>query len=154
MIKDIINLEHLDMVVNAIRIAEQIIDDFNDKFKDSDFSLNIYPVPRGGIACAYLTAGYIPTKIKFVNDPTEADIAIDDVIDSGRTKDKILKLNPNLKFYAFYENPTAWLVFPYERTLDEENTSIDDAITRILEYRGKLGEMDFEEAKQCILDVL
>ena len=130
--KDIIEVTHLDLVVNAMRIAELIQADFADKLSAS--ILNIFPVPRGGIACAYLTAAFLNGQIKFVDNAEDADIAIDDIIDSGMTKDLILNRNPNLKFYAFYENPINWISFPYERTLEGEDKSIDDAYMRLMEY--------------------
>lgn len=143
-----IELNHGDMETAALLLADKIKRDFINETK----ILKVYPVPRGGVACAYLIASYLPT-IEFVEDVSIADIAIDDVVDSGATKEKILSRNPNIKFYAFYENPSKWLVFPFERTLEGNDSSIDDAITRILEFKGLLGKMDFEKAKECILSV-
>jgi len=142
-----IKLDHGDMENAALLLADKIKRDFINETK----ILKVYPVPRGGVACAYLTASYLPT-IEFVNDVAIADIAIDDVIDSGPTKKKIISRNQNIKFYAFYENPPEWLVFPFECTLDDKDSSIDDAITRILEFKGLLGKMDFEKAKECVLN--
>lgn len=144
--KDIIEVNHLDLVVNAMRIAELIQTEFNNSLLNS--VLNIFPVPRGGIACAYLTVAFLNGQIKFVDNIEDADIAIDDIIDSGRTKEKLLNQNPSVKFYAFYENPINWISFPYERTLDNEDKSIDDAYVRLMEYFkidiNKLEEFKFK----------
>ena len=141
-------ITHHELIQKASLVAQKI----NNDFKNYDGILKIFPVPRGGVACAYAVALYLIKHYEFVHQPKEADIAIDDVIDSGNTKKIISNSNPNIKFYALYENPTDWKIFPFEKTLNSKDTSIDDAIIRILEYKGKLDIINIEDAKQCILN--
>lgn len=151
MSKEIIELDHIAVVAAALKVAKQIQEDFQGQLSNKEtFSLKIYPVPRGGIPCAYLTAGFLSGNIKFVNSVEEAHIIIDDILDSGRTRDSLLVKNKYAKFYALFENPTHWLSLPFERTLDGKDKSIDDAIIRIMEYRNI--ELDhFEEYKTKLL---
>ena len=50
-----------------------------------DFSLKYYGVPRGGT--------YISAMLNPVSNPDEADIIIDDLIDSGKTRINYAKYN-------------------------------------------------------------
>lgn len=143
-------ISHNELLKAAAHTAYRINDDFKNHFT----KLKIFPVPRGGVACAYAVLLCINKHYDLVCSPEDADIAIDDIIDSGETRKKILNRNPNIKFYALYENPTEWLVFPFEKTLNNEDSSIDDAIIRILEYKGLLADIDLKVAKQCILSSL
>jgi hypothetical protein len=70
--------------------------------------------------------------------PENADIFIDDIVDSGRTKEKYLAKFPNAKFYALIENENGkpdnpWIVFPWE---ENSESSIDDAFVRLEQYYG------------------
>ncbi len=97
----------------------------------------IYGVPRGGLAPAF----YIAAKINgtVVSEPKDADIIIDDLIDSGATRDRYKKLYPNTPFIALYEkkNHNNWLVFPWEVSDTGVDTSSDDIFVRFLEYIGE-----------------
>lgn len=143
-------ISHTELKKAAFQVAHRI----NIDFETHKEPLKVFPVPRGGVACAYLTSLYIFADCNFVHSPEDADIAIDDIVDSGETRKKILSRNPKIKFYALYENPTEWIVFPFEKTLNGEDSSIDDAIIRILEYKGLLGEVDLKVATQCVLSSL
>ena len=44
----------------------------------------IYPIPRGGIPVAYAVSKYWTGEI--VDDPSQADAFVDDLIDSGATE--------------------------------------------------------------------
>lgn len=152
MSKEIKELNHFDMVCAAQNIALQIEEDFkNYKNLKGSKTLNLYGVPRGGIPCTYLVKGFIHNiSTRFVDDISEADIIIDDIIDSGRTKEQLLKLQPNAKFYALFVNPEHWLSLPFERTLNREDTSIDDAVIRIMEYKN-IDLANFESYKTKLL---
>jgi len=141
-------ISHAELLKAAVYTAYRI----NSDFKNHSSKLKIFPVPRGGVACTYAVLLYINENWDLVHSPEDADIAIDDIVDSGETRKKILSRNPKIKFYALYENPTEWIVFPFEKTLNSKDTSIDDAIIRILEYKGKLDIINIEDAKQCILN--
>ena len=92
-----------------------------------------YPVPRGGIPVAYLLQKH-HEGIVIVDTPEQADIIVDDLIDSGATMSRF----PNKGFYALYdkriETDLGWLVFPWE---GDASGSIEDNVVRILQYIGE-----------------
>lgn len=123
-------------------------------YPDRQFVM-IYPIPRGGIpvalalqtAAAERWAAY-PLQIGIVERPEDADCAVDDLIDSGRTaKSFVQKYKTN--FFALLDKAHEpwtgkWVVFPWERMQNE--TGPEDAIVRILEYIGE------DPSRQGLLD--
>ena len=105
--------------------------------------IRVHGVPRGGVAPAYLVANYLAVEhdadVQVVDDPADANVFVDDIIDSGKTKERYYKLYAGAAFFALF-NPTGgasvWLVFPWEGTEDSD-TSADDIPTRLLEYIGE-----------------
>lgn len=96
-------------------------------------SIKLYGVPRGGITCAYTIAS-IADVFRVVGKPEEADVIIDDIIDSGKTRDYFVNLYPDTDFYALFDKPKEWLVFPWEQTI---LLSADDIPTRLLQFIGE-----------------
>ena len=118
--------------------------------KTADWEPNLgrkyFGVPRGGIPIAYLLAGM--TDGKLVDTAEEADIIVDDIIDSGATRLRY----PGKKFIALVSReivPSAvvaagqtvagahlndWVVFPWEQSPEQ---SIEDACTRLLQFIGE-----------------
>ena len=100
--------------------------------------INIYGIPRGGIYPAIMIQEDIPLS-NLVIDPKEADVFIDDIIDSGKTKEKYKKEYPDIPFYALYDKTKGevpgWLVFPWEAMVEE--TGPTENIRRIIEYIGE-----------------
>lgn len=90
-----------------------------------------YGVPRGGVVVAGLTGN--PT-----NRIDEADVIIDDLIDSGKTEARYAKHKK--PFEALIdkreEYKDEWLVFPWEQKEDGEET-VEDNVTRLLQYFGE-----------------
>lgn len=90
--------------------------------------LKWYGVPRGG--------QYIAALLNPVDTPEEADYIIDDLIDSGATRDRYLAKYPDKKFFALFDktkDPSiagVWLRFPWEKSGD---TEIEENVTRILQ---------------------
>jgi GTP cyclohydrolase I len=88
-----------------------------------------YGIPRGGSIVSVLARNCVDT-------PEEADYFVDDIIDSGRTRDKWEK-QYDKKVHALVDKQkenlmTTWIVFPWEK-----NTSdAEDHITRIIEMIG------------------
>ena len=70
--KEILELTHDHMIRAAKRVANLINQDFPNKFG----KLKIYPVPRGGISCAYLTINYISQKCILTDSIKDVDIII------------------------------------------------------------------------------
>lgn len=107
-------------------------------------SVKLFGVPRGGVPAAYLVQRYLQTGwgiSSIVTDsPDVANVIIDDLIDSGATRDHYMKLYPDVEFYALFTkqlmgDPTSWLVFPWEMSDDE--SSADDIPIRLLQYIGE-----------------
>jgi len=101
----------------------------------------IFPVPRGGIPVAYAVSCMVPGSI-IVNTPHMADVIVDDIIDSGATREKFPS---HVHFYAIANKcekytelasmqSNDWVVFPWEKKGDGE---IEDNVTRILQYIGE-----------------
>jgi len=99
-------------------------------FLKSKFPPNtkFYGVPRGG----QIVAGILGDA---VDTPEEADVIVDDIIDSGETFNQYKKYN---KPFASLidkreEYQGEWVVFPWEN----ENGNIEDNVTRLLQYFGE-----------------
>lgn len=94
----------------------------------------IFGVPRGGIYIAYLIEAMGLGII--VDHPQEADVIVDDLIDSGATMGKYKSLYPEKPFYAPIRktNKKNWILFPWDRSAE---TSIEDNVTRIIQYIGE-----------------
>jgi GTP cyclohydrolase I len=90
-----------------------------------------YGVPRGG--------SYLSAMINPVSTPEEADIIIDDLIDSGATKERYALTHPEKPFVVMLDKTTdkfltgKWIVFPWEL----EEKPAEDNFTRILQYIGE-----------------
>jgi GTP cyclohydrolase I len=94
----------------------------------------IYGVPRGGVPAAYLIAGCDPS-ITIVESADEADVIVDDIIDSGATRDKYI----GMPFYALVnkledDKDMPWVIFPWEGSAEN---GIEDNIRRLLQYVGE-----------------
>jgi len=94
-----------------------------------DKTKKYYGVPRGG--------QYISAMLNPVDTIEEADIIIDDLIDSGKTKKEYEKYDK--PFIGLFNKQTEigiknkWLVFPWE--IKEE--PVEDNFVRILQYLGE-----------------
>lgn len=98
-----------------------------------DRTISLYGVPRGGVPVALALAGTGPFML--VSDPGQADVVVDDLVDSGATRDRY-KDRP---FYALIDKQVdapyrnAWLVFPWETS----EGGIEDNIVRLLQFVGE-----------------
>lgn len=113
-------------------------------------SLTCYPVPRGGIPVAYALGECGRVRgllVNIVDTPEEADFILDDLIDSGATRDKYSESHPSILFLALISKPyyreldpdhelCSWLIFPWEDG-EHEESSADDIPTRLLQYVGE-----------------
>ena len=90
-------------------------------------------VPRGGsVVAAMLRANH---GIEISADWTEATIAVDDIIDCGRTAQQVWK-RQGLKVEALIvKETTDWIVFPWEGT--ELSEDAEQTVTRFLEQIGE-----------------
>jgi len=107
------------------------------RFSEVDYPENVvYGIPRGGMV---VTAFF--KKATVTHDPEEATMFIDDICDSGRTRDKWLEKYPDKKFFALvdrHRKPSdetlGWIIFPWEEQKDVDE---DDYAIRLLEFYGK-----------------
>lgn len=91
-----------------------------------------YGVPRGGTVVAGLSQQPVDT-------PEQADYIIDDIVDSGRTREEWLLRYPDKEFLALYDKTAGdaglgWVVFPWEGTAEADAESV---VVRLLEYIGE-----------------
>ena len=97
------------------------------ELKGLDKSKKYYGVPRGGQPIAAM--------LNPVDRPEEADIIIDDLIDSGATQAKYILQYPNTKFIALFNKQVEfkddWLKFPWEQGGEVE---IEENVKRIIQY--------------------
>lgn len=91
----------------------------------------LYGIPRGGAIVAALTK-------RFVNSPTNADVIVDDIIDTGKTAERYRKLyhKPVASLVnKLNGDPHGWYVFPWEPT--DPTSDLHDTVIRQLESIGE-----------------
>jgi len=80
----------------------------------------VYGVPRGGAVCACLLR-----EARLTENPEEATLILDDIIDSGQTRREYREQYPGKPFWAVVDkmsvhNGVPWVHFPWEH--EDENT--------------------------------
>ncbi len=118
-------------------------------------NIRIYGIPRGGILVAQAVLAELDNlgiSAKLTENFMSADLFVDDIIDSGKTKKRYVS-QLNIPFYALIdkqkmnmEHPlkNKWIEFPWERMSKEEGP--EDNIIRILQYLGE--DVDREGLKE------
>jgi GTP cyclohydrolase IA len=96
----------------------------------------IYAIPRGGIPAAYLILSYLNYGL-LVESPAEANVFVDDLIDSGSTMQKWTFDFPGVPFIALLDkrepgNADRWVVFPWESQIKSNDDTIVGTITNRL----------------------
>lgn len=133
-------LNHDDVQALAQRTAAAIRQYQHDT-GTPNAALRAYAVPRGGIPVAYLLQGLVGFHI--TSNPADADIFIDDLIDSGSTCERYCDEYPGKPFFALLDKRTdeqfrgEWIVFPWEVTDEGADDSGTDVITRLLQLVGE-----------------
>jgi len=93
----------------------------------------VYGVPKGGM----IAAGFLQ-KAQRTWKPEEANIILDDLVDSGTTKKKYQERFPNTRFANLIEKQgDEWIVFPWEVDHPAGEDSIQQNIVRQLQYIGE-----------------
>ena len=95
-----------------------------------------YPIPRGGLFVAALLAAQ--PEWQFTNVPAEADLAIDDVIDSGATARR-MRSEHALATYALidketWEHGNSWIAWPWD--VGGRGGDLRDTIIRLCQQTG------------------
>lgn len=104
----------------------------------------IYGVPRGGVPVAYLLlAALAHPDTRVIENPESATVIVDDIVDTGRTRNRYREKYNDTPFIALADfltnlrQPKQWVVFPWEQGLAGEDQSADDIVIRLLQYIGE-----------------
>lgn len=135
-------LDHSQMLKLARDFADTILG-YNTAV-DTRSTLRVYPVPRGGVPALYAlmaSVGLQHHRLIPTSNPSEADFFLDDIIDSGATKERYAQNHPGVPFYALVDQSAAaekpWVVFPWERAETGLPETGEDNIRRILQMVGE-----------------
>jgi GTP cyclohydrolase IA len=111
---------------------EQVYHRLNEVIKDLPKNTKYYGVPRGGQVVAGMTGNA-------VDNIEDADVIIDDLIDSGATEKRYKKYNkPFLSLIdKRKELQGEWLVFPWEAKVGDTDETVEDNVSRLLQYFGE-----------------
>lgn len=100
-----------------------------------DGGIKVFGVPKGGMILTAFLQNATAT-----HDPEEADLILDDIVDSGRTRDIYRARFPHTPFHALVdkekEGILGWVRFPWEVDHPSEGRgdSVEQNIVRILQY--------------------
>lgn len=105
--------------------------DIYEKCKSINIKPNskVFGIPKGGLIPAAIIANLNQSIL--VDTPEDSDYIIDDLIDSGRTKEKYSIYSK--PFIVLYEKPSEWIEFPWE--INE--MPAEDSVIRILQSIGE-----------------
>lgn len=97
-----------------------------------------FPIPNAGYNAAREFGKCHPIDI--VLEPGKADFFLDDIVDSGATRERWIEAYPGIPFVSLIDKTdpksrfaNEWVVFPWEGTKEK---GIVDNITRIIQYTG------------------
>lgn len=125
-------LDHRAVHILTMHLAAKI-----DQLIEDDAKPRVYGVPRGGIPVGYMLGTMM--DIRLVESPEEADFIVDDLIDSGRTRDEYdIYGVPFLALIDKTLDPEwtgQWVVFPWENARDDQSAT--DVVVRLLQYIGE-----------------
>lgn len=104
-------------------------------------TIHLYGVPRGGIAAALAVSAAIRGHgyaTRCVDDTSEADLIVDDIIDSGSTQLRYEELAPHAIFKALVtpNDSLGWVTFPWECSESSDHSGEDIGL-RLLQYVGE-----------------
>ena len=101
------------------------------KIKNKYPNANFWGVPRGG----QVVAGIIGNAVDNIQD---CDVIVDDLIDSGSTKERYKTFNKPFEVLINKkkEYKDEWIVFPWEVKEEGEET-VEDNVKRLLQYFGE-----------------
>jgi GTP cyclohydrolase I len=138
------NLTHGEIGGAAYKVARHLL----DLAIILKRNIKAYPIPRGGIPALYcvercflaLTVkGGLPWQLLLVDNLTEADAVVDDLVDSGNTQRQILSTRPGIPFFPLFTkgvnlDVSEWVVFPWEVSMER---SVEDVFVRLIEFCGE-----------------
>lgn len=143
-----LNICQADFISRCEGIAHIIFQKFQDSCKFSE--VNIYGVPKGGIPVAYQVVNFLNlyfnahemncvASVTFVLQ--HAQIVVDDLVDSGKTREKYQDFVDDGDFYALIDKKEdgllgTWVTFPWETEEKSDNSALDIPL-RFLQYIGE-----------------
>lgn len=120
-----------EVMAKAEQIADMLVK--VSSWKDPH-DIKLYGIPRGGIPAAYAVTSFLPNS-RIVDEPGIADVLVDDIIGTGRTKESREKLYPDKIFVSLFEGKQEeWLIFPWELNMAG---SADDIPRRLIQFIGE-----------------
>lgn len=142
----ILNMSNADVASAALRLAGMIESALPAPYF-------VYGIPRGGVSAAYILLAHLGQAV-IVNSPEEANIIVDDLIDSGTTIARSMAEHPGKVHCALFIKskimpiditmlpvggtiPNTWVTFPWERGIGDADHSAEDAVTRMLQAIGE-----------------
>ena len=98
-------------------------------------SPRIYGIPRGGAICAGILHQH---GWMVVDSPDEANVLVDDIVDSGSTRKQYLRNFPGCVFLPLVDKPRqgllgTWIEFPWET---DRETDMTDHVRRLIQAIG------------------
>lgn len=127
-------LNHLQIASLCQQLAVTILEECGREH------LVAHPIPRGGVPVAYMLKQYMP-HLTLTQDPNDADIFVDDILDSGATMERFKAKYPGRPFFTMINKGEGgryqgqYIVFPWEGNDVEE--SAEDNIIRLLQVVGE-----------------
>lgn len=111
-----------------------------DAMFPGDVDLRAYPVPRGGIHAAMVVQVEMsqrkrPLSLVLVDDVKDADVIIDDIVDSGATRQRYDGCGPFFSLVDKSIDGSGWWTFPWERMSGEGGPQ--ENVRRLLEFIGE-----------------
>ena len=108
----------------------------------------VYGVPRGGALALHYVGTVFGGYHVPVGTPEEADIIVDDIVDSGRTRAHWLYRFPDKRFIGLVDKTQkedadlGWVVFPWEQlpgstSAADKERDAQDTVARMLEHLGE-----------------
>lgn len=128
-------------------LAEDVIAEIFATFPHENGTTYIWGIPTGGqFAAGYIESvarsmGHPGHRIRVTTEPDEANLAVDDIIDSGATRDRVYR-EQGLRTFALVDKTAktphaemGWVVFPWEP--DEVERDHQDIVRRQLQAIGE-----------------
>lgn len=129
--------------------ARKLANQLHRKFLNESGPLRLYGVPRGGVPAVYLVSHHLHKtrgEVLVLNDPDRAHAVIDDLVDSGKTRDRygaavfgaLFAKGDKFSCRPFLHGEVLphgeWVLFPWESGIEQ---SADDIPTRLLQFIGE-----------------
>lgn len=127
-------LNHLQIASLCQQLAVTILEECGREH------LVAHPVPRGGVPVAYALKEFMP-HLTLTQDAGDADIFIDDILDSGATMERYKAVYPGRPFFTMLNKGEGgryqgqYIVFPWEGS--DVEASAEDNIIRLLQVVGE-----------------